>query len=140
MTRDLTTSAPRAASSSYGRNKLDYSRHMRNNMNSSNSNDDYEHESVAIDAEQPYWEDESEEDVDEFENEEPIQHYIYTIDGEEDDDGEHPVYVTSSEPHHSYFTHHGADDSDEVSIIGQMMYLDSKNDLDAARESNKYLQ
>lgn len=79
-------------------------------------------------------------DESDFEYDEPVQHFIYTIDGEDGDDGDHPVYVTSSEPHHSHFTPYGADDSDEVTILGTMMYLDSRHDLEAARESNKYLQ
>ena len=60
-------------------------------------------------------------------------HHVYS--DHHGDGDEHPVYVSSSDPAHSYFSHDA--DSDEF-IVGT--FLESKNDLEAARESNKFLQ
>ena len=86
-------------------------------------------------------------------------HHVHHI----GDDEEHPVYVTSTDPH-TYFSHHDdefivadgndydgynfdyADAGETIGSLfgsdfgGHSFFLDSKNDLDAARESNKYLQ
>ena len=127
-------SATRSAAAS-SRNNLDYSRHMRTH---DFYGGDFDYEEAPIDLDEQAYHDYNDHQYieDDDEEVEPYWygdvHHVYTDHG--DVDAEHPVYVTSSDPH-SYFTHDA--DSDEF-IVGT--FLESKNDLEAARESNKFLQ
>ena len=70
-------------------------------------------------------------DEDDYAHHDIVQTYSYMFDDQHDG---HPVFVTSSEPH-SYIIHH--DDEYIIADDQHHMFLDSRHDLDAARESNR---